>query len=85
MKNLSLSDLSIEDDSDAHVLLGTITIAKIPFHVMLIEVEAPNSVDAVDEGQDMINGIISADGGDSYYTVPHKGRHYFVVIHPFQF
>lgn len=79
--NLKVSDLNLSR-SGAGVRLGDLNIAGVPFYVMFIEVN--KQCEAVGEGQSLIDAIAEADEGDDYQVVMHKGKRYFVVIHPHQ-
>lgn len=83
--NLTLALLSLEPKlSTEHVILGTLSIARVPFHVMLVEVIEPNLAIAVGDGQDLIDAVARADEGVNYQTVSYRGKPYFIIIHPFQ-
>ncbi len=67
---------------------GCLEIGVTSFHVEAIEVDEATGSKAVNPDlQDRIDRVSEFDGGDcgkGYETVKHKGRHYFVVIFPFQ-
>ena len=74
-----------------HGKIGELRIAGVPFYVEAIEVRGPGRTDSMtavnSELQDRIDAVAEVDaGGDQpgYATILDQGRHYFVVIYPFQ-
>lgn len=83
---IDFNSIAWEQDEELARLNATIRIGSSHFHVEAIEVEEEHSSQAVsDELQDRIEGIQSFDDStDHYSTVEHEGKHYFIVVFPFQ-
>ena len=65
--------------------IASISMGFTCFHVMAVEGEGENSSTAVCAGlQDHIEAIQRLDEGDEYQTALLEGRHYFIIIHPYQ-
>lgn len=67
-------------------LAGVVSIGATWFHVEAVEVESHNSCEAVDPAlQGRINAVADFDEMENpYSTVEILGKHYFVLIFPFQ-